>query len=129
MIGDILEVSNMPKSVDENAIAVIRPSGSMMGPPATTGLLKKVKDHIEKGVPWIVVDLGKVDWFNSKGIGTLVSCVTSCRNAGGDLVVARPGKKVISVFMISQVVKLFNTHETVDGAKEALIELRSVREG
>jgi len=47
----------------------------------------------------------------------------------GDLVVARPGKKVISVFMISQVVKLFNTHETVDGAKEALIALRSAREG
>jgi anti-sigma B factor antagonist len=112
----------MPKSSEsKEKVAVVRPMGRMMGPPETTRFHKRVKGHIERDNPWVVVDLGNVDWFNSKAIGTLVSCLTSCRNAGGDLVVARPGKKVLSIFMVSQVVKLFDTYETVKEAKEFLL--------
>lgn len=120
----------MAESVgSKKSIAVVRPMGRMMGPPETTNLHKRVKRHINKGVPWVAVDLGKVDWFNSKGIGTLVSCLMSCRDAGGEMVVARPGKKVLSIFMVSQVVKLFDTYETVKDAKEALLEMRSENAG
>ena len=113
----------------KNKIPVVRPMGRMMGPPETTRMHQKVKNHIARGNPWIVIDLGNVDWFNSKGIGSLVSCLMSCRDADGDLVVARPGKKVLSVFMVSQVVKLFDTYETVKEAKEAVLEQRSQKVG
>ena len=105
---------------DKHQVAVVRPAGRMMGPPETARLHKRVKRHIEKGIPRVVIDLGNVDWLNSKGIGALVSSLLSCRNAGGEMVVARPSKKVKSIFMVSQLVKLFDSYATLKEAKSAL---------
>jgi anti-sigma B factor antagonist len=110
----------METAGEKYQIAVVRPAGRMMGPPETTRLHKRVKSHIEKGVPRVVIDLGNVDWLNSKGIGALVSSLMSCRNAGGEMVVARPSKRVKSIFMVSQLVKLFDSYATLKEAKSAL---------
>jgi anti-sigma B factor antagonist len=111
----------MPKaSGEKHPVAVVRVMGNLMGPPQTTRLHKRVKKHVEKGVTRVVVDMGSVDWLNSKGVGTVVSSLMSCRNAGGDLVVARPSKKVRSIFMVSQLVKLFDSYPTLKEAKAAL---------
>ena len=53
-----------------------------------------------------------------------MGCLTSCRNAGGDLVVAQAAKKVNSLFMLTQVVKIFDSFETVDEAFDAIKERR-----
>lgn len=111
-----------------DGITVLTLSGRMMGPPGTAQLHKRVKSQIKKEMPWIVIDMGNVDWLNSKGIGTLISCLTSCRNAGGDMVVARPEKKVKSIFMVSQVVKLFDSYADVEKAKGALKTMRDETE-
>ncbi|MFC1499454.1 anti-sigma factor antagonist [Candidatus Zixiibacteriota bacterium] len=112
----------------KKGIAVVRPPSSrMMDPAETNRIHKKVKQHISKGIPHVVIDLGNVDWLNSKGIGMLISCLTSCRDAGGEMVVARPSKRVKSLLMISQVIRLFDTYETVKEAKRALSEM-NIRE-
>ncbi len=97
----------------------------MMDPQETNRVHKRVKSHIEKGNPWVVIDLGNVGWMNSKGIGMLVSCLMSCRDAGGMMVVARPSKKVKSLLMISQVIRLFDTYGSVREAKSALSEMKA----
>lgn len=101
-------------------IGVIHVTGHMMDVPESTRLHKKVKTLIEKDVPWIVVNLGKVAWLNSKGVGALVSGMTSCRNAGGDLVVAGATKKVKSILSVTQIIRLIDSYENVGEAKEAL---------
>lgn len=65
----------------KGGIGVLRVSGNMMNVHAPANLHKKVKKLIDDGIPWIIVDMGQVAWLNSKGIGALVSCLTSCREA------------------------------------------------
>jgi anti-sigma B factor antagonist len=101
-------------------VAVVSVSGKMMGGPEQQECHNRIKELIEDNMPWVVLDMGKVEWLNSSGLGLLMSCLTSCRNAGGDLVVAQAAKKVNSLFMLTQVIKVFDTYETIDEAFEAL---------
>ena len=104
----------------KDGIAVLRVSGNLMGGRKTGSLITKVKSYIEKDIHWIIVDLGEVPWLNSNGIGTLVSCMMSCRNAGGDLVVSRAAKKVKSLLAITEVIKLLDAYPSIKEAKSAL---------
>ncbi len=103
-------------------VAVVSVSGKMMGGPDQQVCHDRIKELIDDNMPWVVLDMGKVEWLNSSGLGLLMGCLTSCRNAGGDLVVAQAAKKVNSLFMLTQVVKIFDTFETVDEAFDAMKE-------
>jgi anti-sigma B factor antagonist len=98
-----------------NAVVII-PRGKMMGGPDAEQFHETVKSYINQKKTNIVVDLGHVDWMNSPGLGTLISSLTSVRNAGGELVLARPTEKIDKLLIITQLEKIFKGFETVDDA-------------
>jgi anti-sigma B factor antagonist len=107
------------ESISEG-IALLSISGKMMGGPDHTILHDKVRGLISDNMNWVVMDLGKVEWLNSSGLGLLMGCLASCRGAGGDMVVSRADRRVNSIFMLTQVIKVFETFETNEEAIEAL---------
>ena len=108
-----------------DGIAIVSIHGYMMNGPHLGALHRRVRRLVTKGNRWIVLDLGLVEWMNSAGLGALISCLTTCRDAGGDLNVARITRKVESLFMITQVIKVF---DTFDKLGDAVWELRLTRE-
>jgi len=90
--------------------------GNLMGGPETSAIHSRVKELSEVGVKQIVLDLGNVKWMNSSGLGTLMSCLTTTKNGGGALKLARVAEKVESLLMITQLLKIFETHDKVDDA-------------
>lgn len=94
-------------------------SGKMMNGPASIHLHPYIKELIEKGQTKIVVDMGKVKWFSSTGLGSLLASYTSLVNAGGDLRIARPTRKIYSVFMATQLTKVFDSFDTIEEAIES----------
>ncbi|RCK72437.1 MAG: hypothetical protein IGBAC_0511 [Ignavibacteriae bacterium] len=102
------------KIVDD--IAVLTLNGDLIGDPETTKLREKVKSLITDEIKKIVIDLSGVSYINSAGLGSLISVLTTVRNAGGDLKLARVGKRIKSIFVITQLVKVFDTYETQERA-------------
>jgi anti-sigma B factor antagonist len=100
----------------ENHVAILSVTGNMMGGPETTALHEHVKGLINDGIVKVVIDLSGVKWMNSSGLGTLMACHSSLQAAGGDLRLANVADKVQSLFMITKLVKIFQTFETVDRA-------------
>ncbi len=100
-------------------VTVLTLSGKMMNGPENINLHPYVKGLIEKDQAKIVVDMGKVKWFSSTGLGSLLASYTSLRNAGGDLRIARPTHKIYSVFMATQLTKVFDSFDTVEEAIES----------
>ena len=100
-------------------IAVLELKGKLMGGPETMAIHTKVKELVEKGTNKVVIDLGKVAWMNSTGLGALMSSLTTCRNAGGDLKLTRVTEKVKSLFMITKLITIFDTFEKEQDAIEA----------
>ena len=100
----------------ENHIAVLALSGKMMGGPETIEVHEHIKGLIQDGIKKVVIDLGDVKWMNSSGIGILMAAKTTLDNAGGRLVLARVTEKVQSLLIITQLIKVFETYETVERA-------------
>ena len=100
-------------------VALIELKGKLMGGSETSEIHAKVKELIEKGVNKVVMDLGKVSWMNSTGLGALMGSLTSLRSAKGDLKFARVTEKVKSLFMITKLITIFDTFETVEEALAA----------
>jgi anti-sigma B factor antagonist len=82
----------------------------------TSSLHNKVKSLMVDGVKKIVIDLGKVKWMNSSGLGVLMSCWGSLRKEDGNLKLANVSEKIDSLLMITQLIQFFETYETVERA-------------
>ncbi|NOX36900.1 MAG: STAS domain-containing protein [Calditrichaeota bacterium] len=106
----------------EGDIAVLTISGNMMGGPETTALHDKVKSLIADGIKRVVIDLKGVKWINSSGLGTLMACMSSLKNAGGKLKLASVTDKVQSVLMITKLIQIFETYENAERAVASFVE-------
>ncbi len=103
----------------EDGIGILTLKGKLMGYPETDELHDEMKSFLGQKVDKIVIDLNGVSWINSMGIGALMHCLTTIRNAEGDLRLARMGEKARSVFVISQLISIFKIFETVEEAIES----------
>ncbi len=97
-------------------IAVLIVSGKLMGGNETKEVHEKVKSLIADGIKKIVIDISKVKWLNSSGLGMLISCLTSVQNAEAALKIAGATEKVNSLFMMTKLITVFDTYESVDRA-------------
>ena len=97
-------------------VAVLTFKGNLMGEPDTTEVREKIYGLLQEGFAKIVLDMGQVKWVNSSGLGTMIAAMTSVKNKGGELRLARVTDKVESLFAITQLIKVFKTYETVERA-------------
>ena len=104
---------------DIGGAAVLDVRGNLMGGPETISVHDKVKELIEIDRKNVVIDLSRVKWMNSSGLGTIMGCLTSLKNAGGELKLCGVTEKVKSLFMITKLITLFETYGTVDEAVKA----------
>jgi anti-sigma B factor antagonist len=100
----------------DNNVAILSFKGDLLGEPDTSNVRNKIHSLVTDNIKKIVIDLGGVNYMNSSGIGTLIACLTTVRNGGGELRLANVGGKVQNLFVITQLVKVFDTYETVERA-------------
>jgi anti-sigma B factor antagonist len=100
----------------EGNIVLIEVSGKIMGGEETTMFHGKIHEYIQLNKTNVVIDLGKVDWMNSVGLGMLISALTTVKNAGGRLVLANISK-IESILTITRLISVF---EHYDSRQEAI---------
>ena len=76
-----------------------------------------VKDLVNKGNKKILLNLAEVSYFDSSGIGELVSGFTSVSNAGGSLKLLKLTKRIQDLL---QITKLYTVFEVFDDEAKAL---------
>jgi len=103
----------------EDGIGILTLKGKLMGYPETDELHDEMKSFLGQKVNKIVIDLNSVSWMNSMGVGSLMRCLTTIRNAEGDIRLARMSEKARSVFVITQLISIFKIFETVEEAKNS----------
>ena len=66
-----------------------------------------------------MIDLARVDWMNSTGLGILISSYTTLRNQQGELKLANVTDKIQSLLTITKLVSVFDAYDSVDDAVSA----------
>jgi anti-sigma B factor antagonist len=108
------------KETIDKKVAVLTLKGNLMGPPETLKLFEDVKNLLEDGIKRIVIDFKHVSWMNSLGVGAVMKCLTLLRNNKGYLYLVGLTEKVESVFVVTQLIKIFTIKDSVDDAVNEL---------
>jgi len=103
----------LKRQVKENVI-ILTVTGKMMGGEDSQHFHEEIKNIIQEGYKYILLDLGKVKWMNSSGIGTLMSSWGSVLQNGGILKLANVTKKIESLLIVTQLIQFFETYDSVD---------------
>ncbi len=102
-------------------VAVLTISGrTLMSGPDVVELHEHVKRLVADGKVKVVVDLTKVRWAGSSLLGVLVASLTTARNAEGELKISGLSEKMRSLFLVTELNRLFETYPTPDEAIETM---------
>jgi len=101
---------------ETNDIVILEPKGKIMGGPDATMLHDRLHEFIKKDKKKVIIDLAKVDWMNSTGLGILISGLTTMRNNGGELKLANVTEKIESLLTITKLITVFENYDSVEDA-------------
>ena len=100
----------------QDDVLVLQPRGKIMGGPDASLLQDKLYEYLKKDVKKVIVDLGKVDWMNSTGLGILISGFTTLRNHGGQLKLVNVTAKIESLLVITKLAAVFEKSDSIEEA-------------
>lgn len=81
-------------------------------------LRERLIELVKEGHRQVVVDLDQVDFLDSTGLGVLVGGLKRLRTNDGDLVIVCNQPRILKVFEITGLDKVFGLHPSVDAAVE-----------
>lgn len=79
-------------------------------------LREKVLDLLDGGHAKIVLNLEKVSYMDSAGIGELVACYKRAREKGGTVKLLNPSGKVFDLLQLTKLEEVFETYKDEKGA-------------
>jgi anti-sigma B factor antagonist len=94
--------------------------GDLIGDEVGPKLVELVSDAILEGDKIFVIDLSKVRYISSSGIGLLITMLTKMRNAGGEVYLTSPSEHVKKLLIITKLNNIFTVFESVEEAKAKL---------
>jgi anti-sigma B factor antagonist len=103
------------KTTKVDGVFVVHLSGAIIFGEESSSLRVLVKDLLSKSSQ-IVLDLGDVTYIDSGGLGTLASVYVSARKIGGDIRLARVGRRANEVLQITKLVTLFEVFDKTENA-------------
>jgi anti-sigma B factor antagonist len=107
------------KSRESKGVTIIELTGNVMGGPDATILNDQLHKLIDDNKKKVVVDLDEVKFINSSGLGMLIGGLTTLRNSGGELKLARASKKIEDLLKMTKLTTVFDIHKTVNEAVTA----------
>jgi len=108
-------------ATEHQGAVVFELKGKIMGGPDSAVFHDTLKEYLAKGQKNFVIDLKKVDWMNSSGLGIMISAFTTVKNNQGQFKLARVTEKINSLLMIT---KLFTVFESYDSVENALLSFK-----
>ncbi len=112
----------MIKIIDEiiDQVAVCKIEGKLAGLDGKGKIQEKVRELIDNKIVIIVLDLSKVNWIDSTGLGELIASLSSTKNKDGNLVLTNLQGPVQSLLKMTNLNQIFDIYENVE---EALTKL------
>ena len=109
------------KEVRDNLL-VLRLSGDLIGEDNGANIIEKVNNAIQDNIRVCIIDISKLRYINSSGIGVLITILTKFRNKGGEVYLMKPSETVQKLLVITKLNAIFqiiqNEEEVLKTAKK-----------
>ena len=97
-------------------ILIIRLEGDLIGENDGAAILAKATDAIQDNVLKCVIDISKLRYINSSGIGVLITILTKFRNKNGEVFLLNPSESVQKLLVITKLNAIFQIAKTEEEA-------------
>jgi len=98
-------------------LLVLSLEGDLIGENSGIDLIEVVNTQIAAGARKCIVDIRKLRYINSSGIGVLITILTKFRNKGGDICLLEPSESVKKLLIITKLNAIF---QVASDQKEAI---------
>ena len=102
-----------------DGVAILEMSGKLMGGPDAEAFDEVLKTLIHEGTNNVIVNLDKVKWVNSTGLGILISGYTTLRKSGGELKLLKVSERIENIFIVSKLFTVFESYQDEDEAVQS----------
>ncbi len=93
-------------------ITILLPEGKITLGDGDQELGEAVRQTLEKGARKIVLNLEKVTYMDSSGVGELVGCYTSIKNRGGELRICGMNTRIFNLITMTSLHSVFDVKDT-----------------
>ena len=97
-------------------VMVLSLSGKIMGGPDHENFQGEIKELIAGGQVDVLLNMSKVSWVNSTGLGILVSAFHTLKKNGGQLKICSVSDRIDNILNVTQLKLVFETFPTCDEA-------------
>jgi anti-sigma B factor antagonist len=104
------------KERKRDGVAILELSGKLMGGPDAEAFDETLKALIHEGIKNFVINLERVKWVNSTGLGILIKGYSTVKKNGGDLKLLRVSHRIENIFMVSKLYTVFESFDDEDKA-------------
>ena len=104
------------KERKRDGVAILEMSGQLMGGPDAETFDEVLKTLIHEGVRNVIVNMEKVRWVNSTGLGILISGYTTLKKSGGELKLLKVSDRIENIFIVSKLFTVFESYQDEDEA-------------
>ncbi len=101
---------------EKNGVIVITINGDMVGGPGARQLTEQLRSHIQSGAKNFILNMEKVHFINSSGLGILIGGLSTVREGGGNLKLLNAGKKIIDLLRITKLEGVFEVYQSEEEA-------------
>jgi len=105
-----------------NEIMVLNLSGKIMGGDDHELFHSQVKTLISEGYVDVVLNMSKVNWINSTGLGVLVSGFHTVKKNGGQMKICCVSDRIDNILNVTQLKLVFETFDSEEKALAALAQ-------
>ncbi|MBU1700848.1 MAG: STAS domain-containing protein [Candidatus Eisenbacteria bacterium] len=78
-----------------------------------------IKGELDGGAKKILLNMDKVSFVNSTGIGIITAAFVSIQNAGAQMKIANANEKISRVMMVTKLLEVFDSYYEEDEALKA----------
>ncbi|MDN4165924.1 STAS domain-containing protein [Cytophagales bacterium LB-30] len=103
-----------------SGVLVLQFEGDLIGEEHGPEIVGLINDQINEKVALCAIDISKVRYINSNGIGVLITVLTKFRNKGGEVVLVNPSEHVKKLLIITKLDKIFTIMPSEAEAIKAL---------
>jgi anti-sigma B factor antagonist len=104
----------------QGEVMILNLSGKIMGGEDNDLFHSQIKNLISEGYVDVILNLGKVNWINSTGLGVLVSGYHTLKKNGGQMRICDVSDRIDNILNVTQLKLVFETYDTEAAALASL---------
>jgi anti-sigma B factor antagonist len=97
-------------------IIVIDVEGNILLGDGDVEIKKTVDDYLKRGNKNFLLNLAKVPYLDSAGLGEIIRCFTALRRSGGSFKLLSPNKRIIDLLNITKLLDVFDCYDNEPAA-------------